>query len=41
MSTAADANTVDEVVKLPARSMKDAYDDRATLKSRRFVPEKY
>jgi polyphosphate kinase len=28
-------------VKLPARSMKDAYDDRATLKSRRFVPEKY
>jgi polyphosphate kinase 2 (PPK2 family) len=28
-------------VKLPARSMKDAYDDRATFKSRRFVPEKY
>jgi polyphosphate kinase 2 len=28
-------------VKLPARSMKDAYDDRATLKSRRFVPERY
>jgi len=28
-------------VKLPARSMKDAYDDRATLESRRFVPGKY
>jgi hypothetical protein len=28
-------------VKLPKRSMKGAYDDRATLKDRRFVPEKY
>ncbi|MBV8265260.1 MAG: hypothetical protein JO252_02830 [Planctomycetaceae bacterium] len=28
-------------VKLPARSMKDAYDDRATLESRRFVPARY
>ena len=28
-------------VKLPARSMKGAYDDRATLESRRFVPERY
>jgi polyphosphate kinase 2 (PPK2 family) len=28
-------------VKLPKRSMKGAYDDRATLKGRRFVPEKY
>jgi polyphosphate kinase 2 len=27
-------------VKLPARSMKGAYDDRAALKSRRFVPAK-
>jgi polyphosphate kinase len=28
-------------VKLPKRSMKRAYDDQATLKGRRFVPEKY
>jgi polyphosphate kinase len=28
-------------VKLPKRSMKQAYDDQATLKGRRFVPEKY
>lgn len=28
-------------VKLPKRSMKRAYDDQATLRSRRFVPEKY
>jgi polyphosphate kinase len=28
-------------VKLPPRSTKDAYDDEATLKGRRFVPEKY
>jgi polyphosphate kinase len=28
-------------VKLPGRSMKDAYDDQATLKARKFVPEKY
>ncbi|MEQ1800870.1 MAG: polyphosphate kinase 2 [Gammaproteobacteria bacterium] len=30
-----------EKVKLPERSMKHAYDDQATLKGRRFVPEKY
>ena len=30
-----------EKVKLPKRSMKHAYDDQATLKGRRFVPEKY
>jgi polyphosphate kinase len=30
-----------EKVKLPKRSMKRAYDDQATLKGRRFVPEKY
>jgi len=30
-----------EKVKLPKRSTKGAYDDHATLKSRRFVPEKY
>jgi polyphosphate kinase len=30
-----------ERVKIPARSMKGAYDDKATLKGRRFVPEKY
>jgi polyphosphate kinase 2 len=30
-----------ERVKLPKRSMKGAYDDQATLKGRRFVPEKY
>jgi polyphosphate kinase len=28
-------------VKLPARSMKGAYDDQASLKRRKFVPEKY
>lgn len=28
-------------VKLPKRSMKDAYDDQASLEGRRFVPEKY
>ena len=28
-------------VKLPKRSKKDAYDDKATLKNRRFVPAKY
>jgi polyphosphate kinase 2 len=28
-------------VKLPDRSMKGAYDDRASLKGRRFVPERY
>ena len=28
-------------VKLPKRSMKGAYDDQATLKGRKFVPEKY
>jgi polyphosphate kinase len=30
-----------EKVKLPKRSMKGAYDDQATLKSRRFVLERY
>jgi polyphosphate kinase 2 (PPK2 family) len=30
-----------EKVKLPKRSMKGAYDDQASLKRRRFVPEKY
>ena len=30
-----------EKVKLPTRSKKRAYDDEATLKGRRFVPEKY
>jgi polyphosphate kinase len=30
-----------EEIKLPKRSMKGAYDDRATLKGRNFVPEKY
>jgi len=30
-----------EKVKLPKRSMKGAYDDQASLKVRRFVPEKY
>lgn len=30
-----------EKVKLPARSMKGAYDDMATLKGRKFVKEKY
>ena len=28
-------------VKLPERSMKDAYEDRASLRGRKFVPEKY
>jgi hypothetical protein len=28
-------------VKLPDRSMKGAYDDVASLKRRKFVPEKY
>jgi hypothetical protein len=28
-------------IKLPARSMKGAYDDEASLKKRKFVPEKY
>jgi hypothetical protein len=30
-----------EKVKLPKRSKKGAYDDEATLKGRKFVPEKY
>ena len=30
-----------EKVNLPDRSMKGAYDDEATLKGRKFVPEKY
>ena len=30
-----------EKVKLPARSKKGAYDDQATLKGRRFIPEVY
>jgi polyphosphate kinase len=30
-----------EKVRLPKRSMKAAYDDQATLKGRKFVPEKY
>jgi polyphosphate kinase 2 len=30
-----------EKVKLPDREMKHAYDDEATLKGRKFVPEKY
>jgi polyphosphate kinase 2 len=30
-----------ERVKLPKRSMKGAYDDNATLRGRRFVPERY
>ena len=30
-----------EPVKLPKRSMKGAYDDQATMKGRRFIPEKY
>jgi polyphosphate kinase 2 len=30
-----------EKVKLPKRSMKGAYDDQATLKGRRFAPERY
>jgi len=34
-------NVPREKIKLPKRSMKGAYDDRATLKGRRFVPERY
>ncbi len=30
-----------EKVKLPKRSMKGAYDDQASIKGRKFVPEKY
>jgi polyphosphate kinase len=30
-----------EKIKLPDRSMKGAYDDNATIKGRKFVPEKY
>ena len=30
-----------EKVKLPTRSKKGAYDDQASLKGRRFVPERY
>jgi len=30
-----------KTVKIPKRSMKHAYDDQATLKGRRFVPERY
>jgi polyphosphate kinase 2 len=30
-----------EKIQLPGRSMKGAYDDHASLKGRRFVPEKY
>ena len=30
-----------ENVKLPKRSMKGAYDDEATLKGRKFIPDKY
>ena len=30
-----------EKVKLPKRSMKGAYDDRASLKGRKFIPEKF
>jgi hypothetical protein len=30
-----------EKVKIPARSTKGAYNDQASLKGRRFVPEKY
>jgi polyphosphate kinase 2 (PPK2 family) len=30
-----------EKIKLPARSMKNEYDDQAALKGRTFVPEKY
>jgi len=28
-------------IKLPNRSMKHAYDDQASLKGRKYVPEKY
>ena len=34
-------NVPREKIKLPKRSMKGAYDDQATLKGRRFVPERY
>ncbi len=34
-------NVPREKVKLPDRSKKNAYDDKATLKGRKFVPEKY
>jgi polyphosphate kinase 2 len=30
-----------EKIELPKRKMKDAYDDRASLKGRKFVPERY
>lgn len=30
-----------EKIKMPKRSSKGAYDDQATLKNRRFIPEKY
>jgi hypothetical protein len=30
-----------EKIELPKRSTKGAYDDEATLKGRKFVPEKY
>ena len=30
-----------EKIKLPKRSMKEAYDDQASLKRRKFVPENY
>jgi hypothetical protein len=30
-----------EKIKLPKRSKKGAYDDSASLKGRKFVPEKY
>jgi polyphosphate kinase len=30
-----------EKVKLPGRETKDAYDDQATLKGRKFVPDRY
>ena len=30
-----------ESVKLPKRKMNDAYDDQASLKGRKFVPEVY
>ena len=30
-----------EKIKLPDRSKKHAYDDQASLKNRRFIPEKY
>jgi polyphosphate kinase 2 len=34
-------NVPREKVKLPQRSMKNAYDDQAALKGRKFIPEKY